>query len=94
MSKNQTQWSNSTKNTDVWTGASKNTSVWASNNTKNVSVFTVASRNTDSWSNESIVQTAYLYDASTITYNNTFSYDYLVPVANQSNNKQPTAWVI
>lgn len=92
MSKSQTQWSNSTKNTDTWIGASKSTSAWVSNNTKNPAVFTVASRNTDNWSNESVVQIAYFYDDPTITYDNAFSYDYLVPVANQSNNKQPTAW--
>lgn len=64
-----------------WTVAARNTNQWV-----------VVGRGNTTWSNESIMQVGYLYDSATITYDNAFSYDYLSPVANQSNNKNNTQW--
>lgn len=92
MVRSQTAWSNSTKSTDSWVATSRTAVSWASNNTKNATIFTPVAKGTDNWSNESITQTPYTYDSSTVKYDSAYSYDYTNPQANQTNNKNTTAW--
>ncbi len=92
MSKSQTAWSNSTRSTDAWLATGRTAVAWASNNTKNATAFTAVTKGTDSWSNESVTQIPYTYDSPTVTYDNAYSYDYINPQANQTNNKKTTAW--
>jgi len=92
MPKSQTAWSNTAKNSSPWVGVGKSGSAWVGNNTKSVTAYTTTGRTASSWSSGAVVQTPYLYDSSTITYDNAYSYDYLVPVANQTGNKNATGW--
>jgi hypothetical protein len=92
MSKIQTAWNSSSKSTHTWTPVVRTSSAWVTSDTHVAAVFTPVVKNTDSWSNESVVQTPYTYDSPNVKYDNVYAYDYKVPVANQSNSKQPTAW--
>lgn len=91
MPKNQTAWTSGSKNSSPWVTVGKSGTAWVGHNTKNATTFTVTPKGTTGWSNESIVQIPYTYD-SVAVYDSTFTYDYTMIVANQTNSKTPTAW--
>ena len=63
------------------------------NSGKSLSTWVNVGKTVNAWSNGSVVQTPYVYDSAIVTYDNTYSYDYLVPFANQTNKKIPIVWV-
>lgn len=62
-------------------------------NNRNPTAWIGATRNTDSWSNESVPQVGYNYDSLAV-YDSTYTYDYTMMVANQSNNKNESIWAV
>lgn len=69
------------KSQTVWSNATKNTNQWVK-----------VGRNGSQWQSTATQQVPYLYDSPTITYDNAFTYDYLAPIANQTNNKNASMW--
>lgn len=92
MAKSQTTWTPATKTSEVWVEVGRNSTSWVNGDVKNSTSYTPVGRNSTTWSNEGQVATPYLYDDASITYDNSYVYDFLMMVTNTSNNKVPTTW--
>jgi hypothetical protein len=92
MAKSVTSWNSSSKGTSPWATVTKSGSAWVNNVVKNQTSFTVTPRTPISWANESMQLTPYMYDSVTVTYDNSYTYDYLQMVTNTTNNKNVTGW--
>lgn len=94
MAKSQTAWTNNNIKTQVtWANNDvKPLTAWANNIAKNQTTYAQTPKNTTTFRSTTASQTPYLYDSSTITYNSAYSYDYISPINNQSNNLNLTPW--